>query len=91
MVPLSALLAIVIVAQRTGRTGAVLACLVAFAFLALTVDVNLSPRLQRGDWNGVAQVLNEGTGARAITTVELAPRRLSTTCPGWEILRAAPA
>ncbi len=71
MVPLSALLAIVIVAQRTGRTGAVLAGLVALAFLALSVDVNLSPRLQRGDWAGVAQVLEEGTGARAITTVEL--------------------
>lgn len=78
MVPLSALLAIVIVAQRTGRTGVALAGLVAVAFFALTVDVNLSPRLQRGDWAGVAHVLKEGMGARAVTTVELgaAPRVL---------------
>lgn len=82
MVPLSALLAIVIVAQRTGRTGSVLACLVAFAFLALTVDVNLSPRLQRGDWKGVAQVLKEGPGARAITTVELGAAPLEYYLPG---------
>jgi hypothetical protein len=71
MVPLSALLAVVIVARRTGRTGALLASLVALAFLALTIDVNLSPRLQRGDWAGVAHVLGRGRGPRAITTVEL--------------------
>ena len=62
MVPLSALLAIVIVAGRTGRTGALLAGLVALAFLALTIDVNLSPRLQRGDWAGLARVLGGAQG-----------------------------
>ncbi|MGA7703870.1 MAG: glycosyltransferase family 39 protein, partial [Solirubrobacteraceae bacterium] len=82
MVPLSALLAIVIVARRTGRTGALLAGLAAFAFLALTVDVNLSPRLQRGDWAGVARVLEGGTGARAITTVELGAAPLEYYLPG---------
>jgi len=82
MVPLSALLATVIVAQRTGRMGAVLAGLVAVGFLALTVDVNLSPRLQRGDWAGVAGVLKEGTGGRAITTVELGAAPLEYYLPG---------
>jgi 4-amino-4-deoxy-L-arabinose transferase-like glycosyltransferase len=57
MVPLSALLAIVIAAHRTGAVGMALAGVVAVAFLALTVDVELSPRLQRGDWRGVADVL----------------------------------
>ncbi len=54
MVPLSALLAIVIAAQRTGRLGMAFAGLLALAFLILSIDVNLSPRLQRGDWSGVA-------------------------------------
>src|SRR5205823_4620876 len=42
------------------------------AFLAVSVDVNLSPRLQRGNWRGLARVLRESSGGqRAITTVEL--------------------
>ncbi len=82
MVPLSALLAIVIVARRTGRAGALLAVLVAVAFLALSVDVNLSPRLQRGDWSGVARALVGGSGARAITTVELGAAPLEYYIPG---------
>jgi mannosyltransferase len=57
MVPLSALLALVIVARRTGAVGLALAGVVAVGFLALSVDVFLSPRLQRGDWRGVAAVL----------------------------------
>jgi len=81
MVPLSALLAIVIVAARTGRTGALLAALVALAFLALTIDVNLSPRLQRGDWAGLARVLGRGSGPRAITTVELGAAPLEYYLP----------
>ncbi len=81
MVPLSALLAIVIVAQRTGRTGLLLAGLVALMFLALTVDVDLSPRLQRGDWAGVAKLLGTGHGARVITTVELGAAPLEYYLP----------
>jgi len=42
------------------------------AFVAVSVNVNLSPRLQRGNWRGLARVLREGSGGqRAITTVEL--------------------
>src|SRR5207248_6961830 len=42
------------------------------AFLAVSLDVNLSPRLQRGNWRGLARALRERSGGqRAITTVEL--------------------
>jgi 4-amino-4-deoxy-L-arabinose transferase-like glycosyltransferase len=51
--------------------GSALAAIVAVAFAILTVDVNLSPRLQRGNWRDVAHALRVGFGARAITTVEL--------------------
>jgi hypothetical protein len=82
MIPLTALLALVIAAQRTGRVGVALAVVIAFAFLAMSVDVNLSPRLQRGDWRGVAEVLR-GTPAneRVITTVELGAAPLEYYLP----------
>ena len=48
------------------------AALIAIAFLVVSVDVDLSPRLQRGDWRGVARALGSaGGGDRVITTVEL--------------------
>jgi 4-amino-4-deoxy-L-arabinose transferase-like glycosyltransferase len=64
MVPVSALFAIVIAARRTGRAGMAIAGVLATGFLALSVDVNLSPRLQRGDWRGVAQLLGHAPAAR---------------------------
>ncbi len=81
MVPLSALLAIVIAAQRTGRIGMALAGLLALAFLALSVDVALSPRLQRGDWSAVAKVLRSAEPAHVITTVELGSAPLEYYLP----------
>jgi mannosyltransferase len=81
MVPLSALLAIVTCAQRTGRAGMTLAGLLALAFLALTVDVDLSPRLQRGDWAGVARLLRSAPPAHAIVTVELGAAPLEYYLP----------
>jgi Dolichyl-phosphate-mannose-protein mannosyltransferase len=71
MVPVSVLLAIVIVAQRTGRVGIGMAGLLALAFFALTIDVSLSPRLQRGDWEALARVLRKAQPQHVITTVEL--------------------
>jgi mannosyltransferase len=71
MVPLSALLAVVIAAQRTGPLGMVFAGLLVLTFLVLSIDVNLSPRLQRGDWSGVAGVLRSAQPKHVITTVEL--------------------
>lgn len=57
MVPLSAGIAVIVGARRSGVLGIALGALIAVAFLALSVDVYLSPRLQRGDWRGVADVL----------------------------------
>jgi hypothetical protein len=82
MIPLTALIAVIVPSQRAGRAGIALAATIAVAFLAISVDVAFSPRLQRGDWRGLARVLRvqpsggSTTGAvaadrRAITTVEL--------------------
>ena len=81
MVPLSALLAIVVAAQRTGHVGMAFAGLLALAFLALSVDVNLSPRLQRGDWSGVAGALRSAQPQHVITTVELGSAPLEYYLP----------
>jgi mannosyltransferase len=81
MVPVSALLAIVIAARRTGRVGMALAGLLALAFLALTIDVSFSPRLQRGDWEGVSKLLRSSPPGRAITTVELGAAPLEYYLP----------
>jgi hypothetical protein len=51
--------------------GAGLAALALTALLIVTVDVDASPRLQRGNWRDLAHLLRRGGRARAITTVEL--------------------
>jgi uncharacterized membrane protein len=81
MVPLSALLAIVIAAQRTGRVGMAIAAVLVLTFAVLTVDVDLSPRLQRGDWAGVATVLHSAQPQHVITTVELGAAPLEYYLP----------
>jgi hypothetical protein len=81
MVPLTAGLAVLLGARGTGMWGMVLGVLLAVAFLALSVDVNLSPRLQRGDWRGVARVLRGGAPDRVITTVELGAAPLEHYLP----------
>ncbi len=81
MVPVSVLLAVVIAAQRTGRVGMALAGVLAAGFVALTIDVALSPRLQRGDWRGVAKALRTSTAGRAIVTVELGAAPLEYYLP----------
>ncbi|HEY2536085.1 MAG TPA: hypothetical protein VGI24_03775, partial [Solirubrobacteraceae bacterium] len=103
MIPLTALIAAIVPAQRAGRVGTAFAALIALAFLAITVDVALSPRLQRGDWRGLAQLLRVApaqasrsapasstaipAGARAITTVELGAAPLEYYIPGLHNLR----
>jgi mannosyltransferase len=89
MIPVTALIAVVVTARRAGRTGALLAALIALAGLAITIDVDLSPRLQRGDWRGVAKVLRGNAaggdpipaGSRVITTVELGAAPLEYYLP----------
>jgi mannosyltransferase len=58
MVPVTAAVAVIVAARRTGRSGMALAALIGLAFAAVSVDVDLSPRLQRGDWRGVALALS---------------------------------
>jgi mannosyltransferase len=82
MIPLTALIAVVVTAHRAGRVGTALAALVACGGLAISIDVDLSPRLQRGDWRGVAKVLRgSSAGERVITTVELGAAPLEYYLP----------
>ncbi|MGA2164085.1 MAG: glycosyltransferase family 39 protein [Solirubrobacteraceae bacterium] len=83
MIPLTAGIAVIAVARRTGRVGLALVGMIAVTFAALSIDVDLSPRLQRGDWRGLAWVIGSEhpTGARAITTVELGAAPLEYYLP----------
>jgi 4-amino-4-deoxy-L-arabinose transferase-like glycosyltransferase len=51
--------------------GALLSALVLAAFLIVSLDVDASPRLQRGNWRDLAKLLDREGRPRAITTVEL--------------------
>ncbi len=82
MIPVSALLAVLIVPRRTRTAGMALAGLLALAFGALSVDVYLSPRLQRGDWAALARAIGPVSSQRAITTVELGSAPLEYYLPG---------
>ncbi len=88
MIPLSAMIAVIVAARRTGRLGVALVGLIAVTFAALSVDVYLSPRLQRGDWRGLARAIgieSQPFGGpptrRAITTVELGAAPLEYYLP----------
>jgi len=81
MVPLTALLAVVIGARRTGWVGLALGALSALAFLAVCIDIDVRSRLQRGDWRDVAKALRTGTGPRVITTVHLGTAPLEYYLP----------
>jgi uncharacterized membrane protein len=82
MIPLTALIALVLSAPGVPGPATTLAAVAAAGFLALSVDVELSPRLQRGNWRGVARVLRNGSPARALTTVELGAAPLEYYLPG---------
>jgi hypothetical protein len=88
MVALTMLLAVLLAGRRLGALGPALGVLAALGFLAVTVDVDLSPRLQRGNWRGLARELRAGGAERAITTVELGGAPLAYYIPG---LRNLPA
>jgi len=49
-----------------------LTCVTVLAFAAVCVDVSLSPRLQRGNWRGVARRIRPVGPLTAISTVQLA-------------------
>jgi hypothetical protein len=82
MIPVSAVIAVLVASRSTGRAGIALATAIVLAFLAISLDVNLSPRLQRGDWRGLAKVLRAGPRDRVITTVELGAAPLEYYLPG---------
>ncbi len=63
------------------RPGALLAATIVVAFAILSLDVDLSPRLQRGNWRDVARLLGARGSARAITTVELGAAPLEYYLP----------
>ena len=61
--------------------GTALATLVLAAFLIVSLDVDASPRLQRGNWRDLAKLLDRGEHPRAITTVELGAAPLEYYLP----------
>ena len=76
------MIAVVTLWPGTGRAGIALASTIALAFLAISLDVEVSPRLQRGDWRDVAKALRGGPRKRAITTVQLGSAPLEYYLPG---------
>jgi 4-amino-4-deoxy-L-arabinose transferase-like glycosyltransferase len=82
MIPLTALIAVAFASSRSGRIGMALAATAAAAMLAITIDVDLSPRLQRGNWRDVARALRTAAPAHAITSVELGAAPLEYYMPG---------
>ncbi|HEY1688890.1 MAG TPA: glycosyltransferase family 39 protein [Solirubrobacteraceae bacterium] len=102
MLPVTAVIAVIVAARNTGRVGAALVALTAIGFLAICIDVNLSPRLQRGDWKGVAALLEKAppgapagaqdlTAGRVIATVHLGSAPLAYYLPGLARLRSTPS
>jgi mannosyltransferase len=87
MIPLSALIAVLVASPSSGLPGAALAVTIVLAFLAISIDVDLSPRLQRGNWRAVARSLRAAPGGRVITTVELGAAPLEYYMPGLRNLR----
>ncbi len=82
MLPVSAVIAILVGSPRTGRAGALAGVLIVLASLAITIDVNLSPRLQRGNWRSLAHAIGRGSATRALTTVQLGETPLQYYLPG---------
>ena len=71
MVPLTAGIALLAGAGSAGRSAVALAALGACALLAVGIDVDFNPRLQRGDWHGVATALAAQTRALGIAKREV--------------------
>jgi len=89
MIPVTAVIAVLVAwpaggPQPTAGLGATIAVAsaIVLAFLAITIDVDLSPRLQRGNWRGLAAALRAVPPERVITTVELGTAPLEYYLPG---------
>ncbi len=92
MIPVTVVIAAIAVwpsprgGSRAG-SGIALAAMIALAFLAITIDVDLSPRLQRGNWRDLAKALRGAPRDHVITTVELGSAPLEYYLPGLHVLR----
>ena len=86
MIPVSAAIALIVASPRTGRSGVAAGAAIVLASLAITIDVDLSPRLQRGNWRALAHAIGSGSPARAITTVQLGETPLQYYLPGLRSL-----
>jgi mannosyltransferase len=87
MIPVSVVIAVLTVwPARSRLVGIAPIAVIALGFLAITVDIDLSPRLQRGNWRDLARDLAHGRvgGVRdsAITTVELGSTPFEYYLPG---------
>jgi mannosyltransferase len=71
MVPVTVAIAIPMASARAGAVGVALTCALAIAFAAVTLDTYRNARLQRGDWRGLAKVLESAEPDHAITTLHL--------------------
>jgi mannosyltransferase len=92
MIPVTAVIAVLVVwpgenGSLSFGVGVALAATIALAFLAISIDVDLSPRLQRGNWRDVAKALRAAPAGHAITTVELGSAPLEYYLPGLHKLR----
>jgi 4-amino-4-deoxy-L-arabinose transferase-like glycosyltransferase len=68
MVPLSAMIAVIVVTPSAGRIGIAIAVALTAAFLAVSLDVNFNIRLQRSDWRDVAKALRFAPATLAAAT-----------------------
>ncbi len=88
MIPVSAAIAVTVASPSTARAGVLIGAAVLAAALAITIDVDLSPRLQRGDWRAVAHALGRSRPERVLTTVELGETPLEYYLPGMHNMPA---
>jgi len=88
MIPVTAVIAVVVMWPGTGRAGIAIAALIAAAFLAISIDVDLSPRLQRENWRGLTKDLAHGASGRVITTVLFGSAPIEYYLPAFHPLRA---
>jgi mannosyltransferase len=82
MVPTVALVAVLGTWPRTWPYAAALLAVGVVGLAAITIDVDLSPRLQRSDWRDLAHAIPAGSAERAYTTVLFGSAPLEHYLPG---------
>jgi 4-amino-4-deoxy-L-arabinose transferase-like glycosyltransferase len=84
MVPVAALIAVLATWPRAGMLGTALLALGVLALGAITIDINLSPRLQRGNWRGLAEKIPAGSPERVVTSPLFGSAPLEHYIPGLQ-------